>query len=97
MARLRRRRADSRVIADDRIYDRDETRDVNVAPGLLGLRGAGRTWGTGLDRVYEVFDRESGERIARFADDDFTVYARGDAIVIASGDDGEVQRVVTRP
>ena len=66
----------------------------SAAPGLLGLRSAGRTWGTGLDRVYEVFDRDSGERLVRFADDEFSVYARGDALVIATGDDDEVQRVV---
>ena len=53
----------SRIFADGRRYDRDNTRDVDLAPGLIGFGHAGSTWGTGLERVYEVFDRASGDRL----------------------------------
>ncbi len=88
----------SRIFADGRRYDRDATRNVDLAPGLIGFGHAGSTWGTGLERVYEVFDRASGERLVRYAGEDVSVYALGDALVLTEGDDDDApQRVIVTP
>jgi hypothetical protein len=88
----------SRIFADGRRYDRDATRNVDLAPGQIGFGHAGSTWGTGLERVYEVFDRASGKRLVRYAGEDVSVYALGDALVLTEGDDDDApQRVIVTP
>ncbi|MDA0174460.1 PQQ-binding-like beta-propeller repeat protein [Solirubrobacter taibaiensis] len=88
----------TKVIAGDHEYARDNTRNVDVAPRLLGFGSEGHTWGTGLERVYEVFDRDSGERILRYAGEDVSVFARGDVLVLRDGDDDDApQQVIVTP
>lgn len=85
----------STIVAGRHVFQREDVRDVQVAPDLIGFEGDGPTWGTGLGRVIEVFDRDSGARRVRFAADDTNVYRYGDALVVSTGaDDERVQRVV---
>ena len=52
----------------------------------------------GLERVYEVFDRSSGDRFVRYAGEDVSVYAYGDVLVLTEGDDDDApQRVIVTP
>lgn len=89
-------RSTGTIAADGRTYTRAELRDVYVTPNTIGFEREGHTWGTGDDRVIEIFDRNNGDRVVRFNGEEATIYARGDALLIAEGggDDPAVHVVV---
>ena len=85
------------IVAGSHRFVRRQVRDVYVAPHLLGFESDGRTWGTSDDRVIEVIDRDSGERVVRSTGGGKAVYTRGEALVIAEGEgDDPTLRVIAR-
>lgn len=81
------------IAAGDHTYVREGVRDVHVTAGLVGFEGRGHTWGTGDDRVIEIFDREGGDRRVRFSAGDAVLYTLGDALLIAEGEDDDDRTV----
>jgi len=85
----------SKVIADGHTYARDDVRNAYLTPTQVAFESDQRPWGTGLSRVIEVFDRKTGERLARFAKDEMSLRPLGGRFVIADGDpDDPAEHVV---
>jgi outer membrane protein assembly factor BamB len=75
------------VLLDGRTYRRDRVRDVPLTATEVGWETTEATWGRGRGRVVEVYDRRSGERVARYSGENTFVSSAGDRLIVAEGGD----------